>query len=154
MKKFQFRLQKFLEYREAREKEIKNELAKLVSIQNLERARQDDIRKGISEQQKIFREKMLRHRFSSAESILFEKYVDVSHRAIEALQDKIIAMEPEIQKVRIRLIEASKDRKIVEKLREHKLEEYNYEMNRQIAKENDDSNQKIYAKRLAAGAEL
>ena len=41
MKKFKFGLQKLLELREAREREVKNELAKIVSIQNRERVKQE-----------------------------------------------------------------------------------------------------------------
>jgi flagellar export protein FliJ len=58
-------------------------------------------------------------------------------------------MEPEIQSVRERLIEASREKKIVEKLKERKRLEYDYEVNREIAKENDDMNQKIFIKRMS-----
>ena len=47
MKKFQFRLQKLLDIREARENEIKNELMKVLAQQNKERVFQDKLRNKI-----------------------------------------------------------------------------------------------------------
>lgn len=43
MKKFDFRLQKLLDLREAREQELKNELSALVSVQNVERMKQQEL---------------------------------------------------------------------------------------------------------------
>jgi flagellar export protein FliJ len=63
---------------------------------------------------------------------------------IKLQQEKIDSMEPEILKVRERLVEASRLLKVVEKLKEKKLQEYLYELNRETFKENDDINQKIY----------
>ena len=54
-------------------------------------------------------------------------------------------MEPQIQEVRNRLIEVSRERKVVEKLRDRKRTQHAYEVNRELGKENDETNQKIYA---------
>ncbi len=147
MKKFKFRLQKLLEIREAAEKEIKNELAAIVALQNVERARQDELRTSIDLHRRNFREKMKKGKSGITEGIFLEKYLDISHRAIDAAERRIEAIEPEVQKVRDRLVEASREKKVVEKLRERKREEYNYHVNSEIAKENDDINQKIYLRR-------
>jgi flagellar FliJ protein len=152
MKRFQFRLQKLLDIREAREKEVKAELAHLMKIQNEERARQESLRRGIDAQRRDFGVKFLEGKYTPGEAILFERFVDVSYRAIQSAEERIQAMEPEIEKVRVRLVEASRAKKVVEKLRERKLEEYNYEMNREIAKENDDTNQKMYTNKMTAAA--
>ena len=147
MKKFEFKLQALLKIREAKEKEIKNELAKLMQVQNLERTKQESLRRGIEEQKQKYHEKFLKEAYSSGEVLMFERFIDVSYRAIEGAEIKIQEMEPAINEVRQRLIEASKERKVVEKLKERKLEEYNYEYDREIAKESDDMNQKIYLSR-------
>lgn len=148
MKRFEFRLQKLLDLREAREKEIKSELAKLMQDQNAERARQEELRGGIERQRRDFGERFRRGAYTPHEAILFERYVDVSYRAIEAAEERIRAMEPAIEKVRQRLVEASRQKKVVEKLKERRRAEYEYETNRELMKENDDMNQKIFFNRL------
>jgi len=147
IKKFHFSLQKLLELREAREQEIKHELARLLAKQNAERVLQDTLRNAIEHQGIHHREKMLKGTARVDDAILFERFVNSSLRAIDAAEVKIRNMEPGIQEVRDRLVIASRERKIVDKLRERKLEEYTYMVNRETAKENDDMNQKIYGRR-------
>ena len=147
MKKFQFRLQRLLDIREAKKKEVQNELAKVLSIQNREKQRQEEYRKSIIEQHEKFNNRMKGGRFSYSDALMFERYIDFAHRVIISQQEKIDSMEPEIQKVRERLVEASKHLKVVEKLKERQWNEYQYELNREIFKENDDTNQKIFLKR-------
>jgi len=45
-------------------------------------------------------------------------------------------------------VEASREKKVVEKLKERKRKQYMYDLNREIVKENDDANQKVYVRRL------
>ncbi len=144
MKKFNFRLQKLLDIRERKEREIQYELSKVMARQNQERQKQEELRSSIAEEQRRFSEKLRKGKFSSHEAIMFEKYVDISLRAIETAQKRIEAMEPEILEIRGRLVEASKQKKVVERLKERKFEEYTYEVNREIAKESDDINQKLF----------
>jgi flagellar FliJ protein len=145
MKKFKFNLETLLNIREAREREIQYELAKIVSLQNIERAKQEELRRRIEEQKVLFGDKLRKGAYSANEAILFERFVDVSLRAINTAENKIKSMEPQILEVRGRLIEASRALKVVEKLKERKRNQYNYELNREITKENDEMNQKIYA---------
>ncbi len=147
MKKFKFKLQTLLDIREAREREIQYELARIISIQNREREKQADLRRRIDEQKSIFGDKLKRGAYSANEAILFERFVDVSLRAIDKAEERIKGMEPQIQEVRVRLVEASRARKVVEKLRERKRVQHTYEVNRELNKENDETNQKIYAMR-------
>ncbi len=147
MKKFKFKLQKLLEIREAIEKEVKNELARLVSFQNMERTKQQELNDNIERMRLKFQERMRKGDYSINEGIYFEKFVDLSYRAIDAAEKRIMQMEPEVDAVRQKLINVSKERKVVEKMKERKLKEYNYELNREIAKENDDLNQKIYLRK-------
>lgn len=148
MKKFQFRLQKLLDMREARENEIKNELMKVLALQNKERVYQDELRNKISHYESGYREMQKKGGIIPEDAIAVMRYADISRRAIDEAERRIEKLEPEAQKIRERLIAASRDKKIVEKLKERKLEEYNYEFNKEIAKENDDMNQKIYHKKL------
>jgi len=148
LKKFEFKLHRLLEIREAREREIENELAGLLSVQNIEKTRQEKLKTGIVEEEMRFQKKLKKGEYTTKQLIMFEKYIDVSHRAIDSTQVRIDKMEPGIHDIRKKLIQASKDKKVVEKLKEKKFKEYEYEMNREIAKENDDTNQKIYYRRI------
>ncbi len=149
MKKFQFKLHKLLDIREAKEKKIKNELAELVNIQNIERNKQIDLRQKMAERKKALRTTMEKKISSYNEVVLYERFTNMANKAINIAETKIQQMEPAVQKVKERLIEASKEKKIVEKLKERKFKEYSYKLNREIAKENDDMNQKIYLKKRA-----
>ncbi|HON77964.1 MAG TPA: flagellar export protein FliJ [Spirochaetota bacterium] len=148
MKKFQFKLQKLLDIREAREKEVKNELAALLNIQNAERMKQEEYRRKMAEERAKFTVKLKSGKFSYAESMMFERFVEFANKVIDAAQDRIDSMEGEISRVRAKLVEASREKKVVERLKERQWEEYQYEVNREIAKENDDANQKLYVRKL------
>lgn len=148
MKKFKFSLQKLLDIRQAREDEIRNELMKVLAVQNREKVIQDDLahKIGIYERQQA--DDIKKGVFSPDKTMAILRYADISRRAIVESIKRAEAMEPEIQAVRDKLLVASRERKIVEKLKERKKAEYDYEVNREIAKENDDMNQKIFAKKL------
>lgn len=151
MKKFSFRLQKLLDMREAREKEIKNELMKILGQQNRERIFQEELRTKINRLESAYREKIMKGLFAADEAMQIMRFSDVSRRAIDEAEKRIQQLEPEVNRVREKLVQASRDKKVVEKLKERQYEEFMYEFNREIAKENDDMNQKIYQKRLAGG---
>src|SRR4030042_6248218 len=104
MKRFKFKLQTLLNIREAREREIEYELAKIISLQNLERAKQERLLQKIEEQKVLFGDKLKRGYYSINEVVLFERFVDVSLRAIEPAENKIKSMQPQINEVRERLI--------------------------------------------------
>jgi flagellar protein FliJ len=152
MKKFKFRLQTLLNIREAREHEIQHELARIVGLQNREREKQEELRRRIEEQKVLFGDRLRKGVYSSSEAILFERFVDVSIRAIGSAEDRIRGMEPEIQEIRSRLIEASRARKVVEKLKDRKKVQYDYATNREINKELDETNMRIYAVRKKESA--
>ena len=82
--------------------------------------------------------------YSLSESLIYEKFVDISLRAIDFAEQKIKEMEPDIQKVREKLIQASKERMVIERLKERRLREYNVLLNREIARENDDINMNLF----------
>ena len=140
-------MQTLLDIREAREKEIQGELAVLLSIQNLERAKQEEFRNKITAERDRFTRKVRSGDFSYRESMMFERYVEFAHTVIESAQRKIDSMEGEIARVREKLVEASREKKVVEKLREKKKLEHLYELNREIARENDDANQKLFVRK-------
>ena len=151
MRRFQFKLQTLLDIRMAREKEIQNELSRLINIQNLERIKQEDYRRRIATEHEKFNRKIKDGEYSYSVALMFERFVDFANRVIANAQKRIESMEPEIQSVREKLLEASRERKVIEKLKEKRWEEYLYELNRETQKENDDINQKMYVQRVIAG---
>jgi len=148
MKKFHFTLQRLLDIREARETEIKHELMKVLSLQNKERVFQDELKSKIKRYEVQYSEKITKGLFSPEEVMSLMRYSDVSRNAIVESQRRIEGLQPEVDRIRERLVTASRDKKIVEKLKERKFEEYEYEFNRETAKENDDMNQKLYHRKL------
>jgi len=147
MKKFKFKLEKLLDLRKIKEKEVQSELAYIVGIQNIKKIEQEKVKNGILQQKSDYKNKLKQKSFSGREAIMFEQYIDISLRAIEVSEKKIEEMEPEINEIRERLIEASRERKVVEKLKEKKLEEFEAELLREMNKEADDINMKVYARR-------
>lgn len=148
MKKFRFTLQRLLDIREARETEVKNELMKVLGLQNLERILQDEMKTKISRYEVQYSERLKKGIFSADEVMSLMRYSDVSRHAIVESQRKIEDLQPEVDRIREKLVVASRDKKIVEKLKDRKFEEYEYEFNREQAKENDDINQKLYHRKL------
>lgn len=149
MKKFEFKLQRLLDMRAAKEKEIKNELAALVSLQNAEKAKQEELKSKIKELGGRLREQWRSGKTNSEEALAYWRFETQTVKAIKFSDVRIEEMQPAINAVRARLAKASAEKKVVEKLKERKLEEYNYELNREMAKELDDMNQKIYAQKMS-----
>ncbi len=148
MKKFRFTLQRLLGIREARETEIKNELMKVLSLQNRERVLQDELRNKISRYEVQYSETIKKGHFSAEAVMSMMRYTDVARKAIIEAERRIEALQPEVDRIRERLVVASREKKIVEKLKERKYEEFEYEFNKEMAKENDDMNQKLYHKKI------
>ena len=148
MKKFRFTLQRLLDIREARETEVKNELMKVLSLQNRERVIQDELKNKINSYETRYSEKIKKGMFSAEEALFLLKYTDISRRAIIESDRRIEELQPEVDRIRERLVAASREKKIVEKLKDRKYEEYEYEFNQETAKENDDMNQKLYHRKM------
>ena len=152
MKRFKFRLQKLLDIREERERNIKNELASIVGLQNIERFKVQNIRENIGRHQGGFAKKMRDQGVSAEEALRFARYIDSSLRNIDVTQEKIDSMEPAVEEVRQRLITATKEKKVIEKLKERRFEEYEYKAKISELKENDDMNQKLHMRKKAMEA--
>ena len=148
MNKFNFKLQRLLDIRETKEIEVKNELSVVIGRQNVERARQEQLRNRVNELNDRLRTEWVDGKIDSKNVILYARFEEQAIRAIEAADKKILAIQPEVDAIRERLVEVSKEKKIVEKLKERKQKEYNIWLNRQIVKENDDINQKIHNRRM------
>ncbi len=148
MKKFKFKLQRLLDMREAKETEIKNELMKVLALQNKERILQDELKTKISRYENQYSERIKKGQFQADQMMSIMRYTDIARKAIVEAEIRIESYQPEVDRVREKLVAASRDKKIVEKLKERKHDEFEYEFNKEIAKENDDMNQKLYQRKL------
>lgn len=150
MKKFHFKLERLLEARLAKEKGVKQELAKVISEQNIFRMKQNDYRNRVDQQKRMFHEKMVSGKVSFAELSGYHRFEDFSGRVIEDSQKKIEDMEPAINVIRVRLTEAQRERRVIEKLKEKRFDEWKYQANRAENIEIDDMNQKLFMRRIVS----
>ena len=154
MKKFKFRLQKLLDARIAKEKEIQHELAKVIARQNVFRERQQELRSTLVEQQANFSKDMRVGNLQVQNFVNFQRYWDFAGKAIEDAQKEIDRIEPEVAAVRERLSVAVQERKTIEKFREKKQTEWQKQVQRAADRELDDINQKVYMRhRMQSGGE-
>jgi flagellar FliJ protein len=148
MKKFKFRLEKLLEARLAKEKGVKIELAHAISEQNVFRTKQSNYISRMEDQKKLFHDKMKSGKINISELKnyhFFEVTVDL---VIADTRNKIDAMEPAINVIRNKLNEAVKERRVIEKLKERRHDEWQYLANRAEYNEVDDMNQKLYMRKI------
>jgi len=126
MKKFSFNLQKVLQLRKFREEECKIELGQAISNLNL-------IENNIKITA-IKRQNAASQRFSAAEEIgAWENYIIRLDQEVMRLMEKAAAAEIIVEEKRALYLEASKDLKTLEKLKEkrekeHRKETLDYQM--------------------------
>jgi flagellar FliJ protein len=121
---------------------------KVLNVQNQERIFQEELKQKINLYETRYGQKIKKGTLSVEEMISLMRYADVSRKAIIESQKRVENLEPEVRRIREKLVIASREKKVVEKLKERKLQEFNYEFNREQFKENDDMNQKIYQRKL------
>jgi flagellar FliJ protein len=148
MKKFKFRLEKLLDAKNAKEKAVKLELAHAVSEQNVFRAKQNDYRERVQNQKNVIHDLMRSGKISIDQLKQYHNFEYISDLAIEDSQNRIEAMEPAINVIRVKLNEAVKERRTIEKLKERKKAEWQYKVTAAEYKEIDDMNQKLYMRRI------
>ena len=133
MKRFHFRLEKLLTIRRHREEKLEIELAKTVSrvlsIQN-------DIKLRQTEKKRVF----------GADSAGDLEYEFVKGKYIYRLEKEIINSGKDLEKALIerekakeKFLEASRERKVLDKLKERKQAEFYHEQKKEEIKESDDT---------------
>jgi flagellar export protein FliJ len=128
MKKFKFKLQKLLDIRLVEEDKIKHELGKVVGEQNKLRVKQQKYLDETSQEKSKFHEKMKKGEFKFNELKIFSNFTDFAEKVIKNSQVEIDNMEPAVNEVRQRLIEATKQRKIIDKLKDKQYKEWEYDI--------------------------
>ena len=150
MKRFHFRLEKLLDAKAAKEKEIQHELAKAVGEQNVFRTKQTEYRMRVEDQKEEFHKRFVNKNVNFSELEMFHRFEVFAAKVISDSQAKIDSLEPAISRIRARLAVASQERRTIEKLKERRFKDWQYKANRAEDRESDDMNQKIYVRRMIA----
>lgn len=116
---FKFSLEKVLNYKEQLEKEAKAVLAELTGKSQMEKARYASLKDEELEQEKKLAETPLSEQ---GQRWLLDNYIRAIRQDIKQTQINIAKLDEEIGKARQVLAEKSKDRKIMEKLKERHFE--------------------------------
>lgn len=124
LKTFRFRLQQVLEYKERREEEEMRELARLKEIQRREE-------EYLAHLKHVKESKTLELVEKSAQGVLDVNEIQMYHRFLKKMerliadqQIKLQQIAVEVEEQRLKLLEASKEKKIYEKLKEKHYEEF------------------------------
>lgn len=121
MKRFQFRLERILEERSKKEKNAIQDFAKIAGQVNAKRLEQDDNQKQI-ERSRIALSEILKKSPSMEQFLIYEDYIKQLYSRNDSLEDEIEAKNLELSEFRNRLIEARKNKKVLEILKERDLE--------------------------------
>lgn len=133
---FKFRLEKILEHREMLENIKKGEFANVqakLKFETDELARFNEIRKSLAKD----KEDASINATTMSELQKYNIYMENLKRTIELQEIKIEAIKQEVEKARQELIESTKDKKIIEKLKLRDYQEFLYEEKKEEEKITD-----------------
>jgi len=122
MRRFQFRLERFLELRRWKEREWELKLAKALGECLLleQRIRQIGEEIGASRLAEYTEGRRVDVEAMARRELYVQRLAMERERAVVALEER----RREMEKVRLRYLEASKERKVLDKLKERRSEEY------------------------------
>lgn len=136
MKKFQFKLEKLLRLREWQEEEEKNALAKVIGKYNAEEQAIADYQRRLEENSAKVDNLPEEDAIALLDNItMFESAL---RAGIETHRKNMASLEKDIEKARISLAEAVKQRRVVEIVKEKQMEAYKKELLLEEQKNIDD----------------
>lgn len=137
MKKFKYRLEALLRAKEQIEKERQKQHA--TALQQVYNQQQDLKRIDQSTSTTISQQRRgMTGSMSVAEMLVYCRYILKLKRDMLAGGELLKALEETEQKKRQSLVKASKERKVYEKLKERRREQFNDDVRSQTTKENDE----------------
>lgn len=132
MKKFQFSLQKLMDFREQELDRQKNTLSMLqADLRHIQEARELLLDKVDEQSEQL--ERVCRLGSSASDIAMRKRYIVTLQQEIHLKEQQALLKQQEIEKQLGVVVEATKDVKTLEKLEEKQLEEYNH----QAGKENE-----------------
>lgn len=133
MERFNFNLQKVLDFRITIEDKKKNEF--VAAQKNLLRE-QKILEDTISKKNRVIKD--AENYRTSYEFQSYVHFIDAVDKKIEKQREKVIICEKELDGKKQELLKAISDRKVLEKLKEKALQEFNIEQSKKEQRFNDD----------------
>jgi len=134
MAKFNFKLERILNYKQMVENSKKNKFG-LVQRKLYE---EESILNNFNEYKKtILKEKNSSTELKAGYLALYNTYINDLNNKIKKQQQKVIETEVELEKAKAEMIDAVKEKKIFEKLKENEYERFTYDLKKQEEKLND-----------------
>ena len=146
MKKFEFRLDRVMDAYRAQEQDILRKFANAMQHLSQEKNRLEDVRNKISSRDEELRKKA-REPMAVGNALMDSLYSDKLRQDAKLIRKEVHLREKKVNEVRVELAEAVRRRKVVELLREKKLEEYKLELKRSEQLETDEHTARKFAKR-------
>jgi flagellar FliJ protein len=149
MKCFKFGLEKILELREYREQETEIELGRAVgALTRIEHTISD-----LEEERSRTSSEQLAPGRGTREILAFDRYImRLDHTKKKLMEDAALA-ERKVEEAREVYLEASRDRKILDTVKEHRQKEYRKRMFAEETKILDDLASGVKARKLANGGD-
>jgi flagellar FliJ protein len=139
VKRFSFNLQKVLELRQYREQEAKNELGRAISILN---AIENNIKQNALVHSRAVKERFTGINAAETNGILsvlaWDNYILRLEQEAERLMEEAASAELVVEEKREQYLEASRELKVMEKLKEKREGEYRKEVFAAETRELDD----------------
>lgn len=135
MASFNFKLERVLNYKETVENQKKNKFAQVRQRLNREELLLDDFYKHkrlVVEEKNSYNRKI-----KAGELALYNTYIDTINRRIENQKMIVTRTKEELNKAKDEMVDAVKEKKIFEKLKENQYEEFIYEQGKEEEKIND-----------------
>ena len=136
MKRFTFRLEKALSLRKHHEQEAKNELGRAMSILN---EIEHNIKINAQKHSAAAQERFVEMNTNPASMLDWDAYIKRLEQEAQRLAEEAARAEALVEEKRILYLEASRDLKIMEKLKEKKALEHRKEMLAAETLERDDA---------------
>ena len=134
---YKFRLQKLFDYKTKVEEEKKNKLGSAVKRLEKEKHKIAELKKEFSDMQSLFQEKTSQGMAVNELKIL-ANYIDYYKRGIKAQKVRIKMAEDYLSACREELIAATREKRMIEKLKEMDYSKYLYEEQKKEEKLVDD----------------
>lgn len=136
MAQFNFRLQSVLNVKTQQEENLKNEMGKAIQKLEAEKCELAGLERASDDHIAEFNEKAKK---STVHKLIeFNEYLSLLTSKIKLQKENVNHAALNVDKVREELVKAVKDRKILDKLKEKKQEEFLQEQNRLEQKTNDE----------------
>ena len=145
---FNFKLEKVLDYRENIEKKNKEEFSQKLAIYNKEK---EELEKLTLKKQIIQSNEYTKNLKTANDLRIYQRYLMYIEKSIEEKKLDLEEAEKELEKSRLNLVKSTKDKKIIEILKENAFEDYLNEENRIEQKNLDDIALRGYIESLKGG---